>query len=77
MFTTLPLELFVCREVRSLPSVTMRHNSSPLQVIENYFFSHEAFNQQRHIFFTTTILFASLLSNLFLPWMSVIGSSDL
>ncbi|KAG5342998.1 Vacuolar amino acid transporter 2 [Termitomyces sp. T112] len=44
MFTTLPLELFVCREV-----------------IENYFFSHDAFNQQRHIFFTTTILFASLI----------------
>ncbi|KAF8735880.1 hypothetical protein AX14_001329 [Amanita brunnescens Koide BX004] len=44
MFTTLPLELFVCREV-----------------IEQYFFSHESFNLQRHIFFTTTILFASML----------------
>ncbi|KAK0504605.1 amino acid transporter [Armillaria luteobubalina] len=44
MFTTLPLELFVCREV-----------------VEQYFFSHEPFNQQRHIFFTTTILFASML----------------
>ncbi|KAG6811900.1 hypothetical protein H0H92_005358 [Tricholoma furcatifolium] len=43
MFTTLPLELFVCREV-----------------IEQYFFSHESFSQQRHIFFTTTILLASL-----------------
>jgi solute carrier family 38 (sodium-coupled neutral amino acid transporter), member 11 len=31
-------------------------------VIEQYFFSHESFNQQRHIFFTTTILFASMLS---------------
>jgi len=44
MFTTLPLELFVCREV-----------------IEQYFFSHESYNQQRHIFFTTTILLASML----------------
>ncbi|KAJ7193185.1 transmembrane amino acid transporter protein-domain-containing protein [Mycena haematopus] len=44
MFTTLPLELFVCREV-----------------IEQYFFSHETFNMQRHVFFTTTILFASML----------------
>ncbi|KAF8629657.1 hypothetical protein AX17_005596 [Amanita inopinata Kibby_2008] len=47
MFTTLPLELFVCREV-----------------IEQYFFSHEAFNAQRHIFFTTTILFASMFVSL-------------
>ncbi|KAF9222527.1 amino acid transporter [Gyrodon lividus] len=44
MFTTLPLELFVCREV-----------------IEQYFFSHESFNPQRHLFFTTTILCASML----------------
>ncbi|KAF9531648.1 amino acid transporter [Crepidotus variabilis] len=43
MFTTLPLELFVCREV-----------------IEQFFFSHETFNMQRHVFFTTTILFASM-----------------
>ncbi|CAA7263147.1 unnamed protein product [Cyclocybe aegerita] len=43
MFTTLPLELFVCREV-----------------IEQYFFSHEVFSPQRHLFFTTTILFASM-----------------
>ncbi|KAG1734746.1 amino acid transporter [Suillus paluster] len=44
MFTTLPLELFVCREV-----------------IEQYFFSHESYNPQRHVFFTTTILFSSML----------------
>ncbi|TFY75065.1 hypothetical protein EWM64_g8947, partial [Hericium alpestre] len=43
MFTTLPLELFVCREV-----------------IEQYFFSHEAFSMQRHVLFTTSILFASM-----------------
>nr|GAT56372.1 predicted protein [Mycena chlorophos] len=43
MFTTLPLELFVCREV-----------------IEQYFFSHETFKMERHIFFTTTILLASM-----------------
>ncbi|KIM69215.1 hypothetical protein SCLCIDRAFT_13320 [Scleroderma citrinum Foug A] len=43
MFTTLPLELFVCREV-----------------IEQYFFSHESFNLQRHVFFTTTILVSSM-----------------
>jgi len=43
MFTTLPLELFVCREV-----------------IEQYFFSHEGFSSQRHLFFTTTLLFSSM-----------------
>jgi len=47
MFTTLPLELFVCREV-----------------IEQYFFPHEPFNPQRHLFFTTVILFASLFVSL-------------
>ncbi|KAJ8589334.1 amino acid transporter [Rhizopogon salebrosus TDB-379] len=44
MFTTLPLELFVCREV-----------------IEQYFFAHESYNPQRHVFFTTTILCSSML----------------
>ncbi|KAF8274551.1 AAAP amino acid permease [Lactarius quietus] len=47
MFTTLPLELFVCREV-----------------IEQYFFSHEAFSMQRHVFFTTVIIFSSMLISL-------------
>lgn len=32
------------------------------QVIEQYFFSHEPFSQQRHIFFTSTILLSSMLS---------------
>jgi len=45
MFTTLPLELFVCREV-----------------VEQYFFAHEAWNAQRHLLFTTSILFASMFS---------------
>jgi len=44
MFTTLPLELFVCREV-----------------IEQFFFSHETFSYQRHLLFTTSILFASMI----------------
>ncbi|KAF8472907.1 amino acid transporter [Russula ochroleuca] len=47
MFTTLPLELFVCREV-----------------IEQFFFSHEAFNMQRHIFFTTVILVSAMIVSL-------------
>ncbi|KAG8213682.1 amino acid transporter [Butyriboletus roseoflavus] len=47
MFTTLPLELFVCREV-----------------IEQYFFSHESFSPQRHLFFTSTILCAAMLLSL-------------
>ncbi|KAI0305607.1 amino acid transporter [Multifurca ochricompacta] len=47
MFTTLPLELFVCREV-----------------IEQYFFSHETFSMQRHVFFTTVILFSSMIVSL-------------
>ncbi|KZP34694.1 amino acid transporter [Athelia psychrophila] len=48
MFTTLPLELFVCREV-----------------IEQYFYSHEAYNHQRHLFLTTAILFTSTMISLF------------
>ncbi|KAG9044065.1 hypothetical protein FS837_008832 [Tulasnella sp. UAMH 9824] len=44
MFTTLPLELFVCREV-----------------IEQYFFYHESFSPQRHLLFTTSILFSSMI----------------
>lgn len=47
MFTTLPLELFVCREV-----------------IEQFFFSHEAFNMQRHLFFTTVILVSAMFVSL-------------
>lgn len=43
MFTTLPLELFVCREV-----------------IEQFFFPNEAFNPQRHLLFTTSIIFSSM-----------------
>lgn len=61
MFTTLPLELFVCREARD-------HRFPPIlsvltclsQVVEQFFFSHEVFSQQRHLFFTTTILFSSM-----------------
>jgi sodium-coupled neutral amino acid transporter 11 len=67
MFTTLPLELFVCREVRRFSfrnkiehtGITMLVH--PAQVIEQYFFSHETFNMQRHVFFTTVILFASMI----------------
>lgn len=33
----------------------------PFQVVEQYFFSHETFSYQRHLFFTTSILFASML----------------
>jgi hypothetical protein len=33
----------------------------PAQVIEQYFFSHETFNMQRHVFFTTVILVASMI----------------
>ncbi|CAG7854508.1 Vacuolar amino acid transporter 2 [Serendipita indica DSM 11827] len=47
MFTTLPLELFVCREV-----------------IEQYFFADAAWNRQRHIIITTTVLFGAMLISL-------------
>jgi sodium-coupled neutral amino acid transporter 11 len=30
------------------------------EVIEEYFFAHEAFDQTRHVLFTTSILFASM-----------------
>ena len=43
MFTTLPLELFVCREV-----------------VEQFFFAHEPFSMQRHVFFTTVIIFSAM-----------------
>lgn len=61
MFTTLPLELFVCREVCLHATRNSPANSTRFQVVEQYFFSHETFNIQRHVFFTTTILFASML----------------
>jgi hypothetical protein len=32
----------------------------PVQVIEQFFFSHEAFNMQRHLFFTTVILVSAM-----------------
>ena len=48
MFTTLPLELFVCREV-----------------IEQFFFSHEPFSMQRHVFFTSVILFSAMTRTYF------------
>jgi len=64
MFTTLPLELFVCREVRlDISTVIMRLTT--LQVVEQFFFSHESFSLQRHVFFTTTILLASMLGTYF------------
>lgn len=31
-----------------------------LQVLEQFFFSHEGFNYQRHLVFTTVILFSSM-----------------
>lgn len=73
MFTTLPLELFVCREVRtqSFPDVLLIYF---LQVVEQFFFSHESFSQQRHIFFTTTIIVASMFSMCSLP--SPLASAD-
>jgi sodium-coupled neutral amino acid transporter 11 len=63
MFTTLPLELFVCREVsQKIESQFLIAIFLTLlfQVVEQYFFSHESYNPQRHLFFTTTILFASM-----------------
>jgi len=35
---------------------------SSVQVIEQFFFSHESFNMQRHLFFTSVILFSSMFS---------------
>ncbi|KAI9442237.1 amino acid transporter [Lactarius indigo] len=45
MFSTLPLELFVCREV-----------------VEQYFFAHEAFSMQRHVFLPPSSSFLSLMT---------------
>ena len=64
MFTTLPLELFVCREVNIILRFvdnTYDDQVDPVQVIEQFFFSHEAFNMQRHVFFTTVILVSALI----------------
>ena len=60
MFTTLPLELFVCREVRASESRRLPHELTIFQVVEQYFFSHEGFSYQRHLIFTTVILFSSM-----------------
>jgi sodium-coupled neutral amino acid transporter 11 len=61
MFTTLPLELFVCREVHLLVGNSSTVRLTAWQVIEQYFFPHEPFSLQRHVFFTTTILVSSML----------------
>ena len=62
MFTTLPLELFVCREVWMSESHGGRHELTVAQVVEQFFFSHEGFSYQRHLVFTTVILFSSMFS---------------
>ena len=62
MFTTLPLELFVCREVRLREFRGSQHELTPTQVVEQFFFSHEGFSYQRHLIFTTVILFSSMFS---------------
>ena len=66
MFTTLPLELFVCREVRVEIVCDLcraeRVSWIRRQVIEQYFFSHEPWNKQRHVLFTTVLLFSSMFS---------------
>jgi hypothetical protein len=68
MFTTLPLELFVCREVRAGFDVLITPCTAALQdfwqVIEQYFFEHEEFDHHRHIIITTVILFASMIREL-------------
>jgi len=79
MFTTLPLELFVCREVCGQefhPSCLMIEVhfvldclDSFIQVIEQFFFSHESFNMQRHLFFTSVILFSSMFSKSRFPYV--------
>jgi solute carrier family 38 (sodium-coupled neutral amino acid transporter), member 11 len=35
-----------------------------MQVIEQYFFSHEQFSQERHLFFTSSILISSMVTSL-------------
>ena len=35
---------------------------SAAKVLEQFFFSHEGFSYQRHLIFTTVILFASMFS---------------
>jgi sodium-coupled neutral amino acid transporter 11 len=60
MFTTLPLELFVCREVRMRGALRVPFELTIAQVVEQFFFSHEGFSYQRHLIFTTVILFSSM-----------------
>lgn len=62
MFTTLPLELFVCREVRMRGTHEAPIELSIAKVLEQFFFSHEGFSYQRHLIFTTVILFSSMFS---------------
>jgi len=81
MFTTLPLELFVCREVRKREPCGIRHELTVAQVVEQFFFSHEGFSYQRHLIFTTVILFSSMfgksnIRSLFQwvsPFLSLVG----
>ena len=62
MFTTLPLEVFVCREVRfSLVSANLgSYGSNPVtQVIENLL--ERPFNYTRHWLVTTGLVFSAML----------------
>jgi len=51
--------LFVERYGRPSP-VEVGHELTITQVVEQFFFSHEGFSYQRHLIFTTVILFSSM-----------------
>jgi len=40
----------------------VRRELTIVQVVEQFFFSHEGFSYQRHLIFTTVILFSSMFS---------------
>jgi sodium-coupled neutral amino acid transporter 11 len=62
MFTTLPLELFVCREVSFASTIICLFiKCNILQVIEQYFYAAEPWSRLRHIILTTAILFGAML----------------
>lgn len=54
--------LCVPRGVCFNPRYYIESNLRPSQVIEQYFYSREAYNHQRHLFLTTAILFTSTMS---------------
>jgi sodium-coupled neutral amino acid transporter 11 len=71
MFATLPLECFVCREVR-WPLFVICLSTLRTQVFETFFYPGAPFDQRRHIIFTTALVVVSMTVSLFTSNLGVV-----